>query len=402
MDIRLILGLIVAVSGCGDDEEGATVDSSVDATADRSVSDSSVDATGMDGDAEMDASGMAFTEHTNERFPNPRGCCEAELNIAVATNGVPRIFGYRRDGSDRRMFYLVRNGDSWDETNITEDGALPRPFSKRNAFALGPDDSPHGLFSDTDDTLYYTWLDGTWQSAAVGADSAVGNQFTHFDLAIDASGNAHVVWYDQVQLALRYGAWNGTGFDVETVDMRAPDDRNGEYARIAIASDGTLHISYLAIASSTGVLRHARGARGNWTIEDVPGMASGVHGSMRIDANNNPHIVSTGLEGSRARGLYWSAFDGSSWTETSLATDPSIPYADVDAALDSAGRPWVLAAVSIGGSGYPQLFYPLGAGRETYQIRGDVIGDVPESVAIALDATDTPRIAIPFNYVTLQ
>ncbi len=408
MRIGLLLALLTALA-CGDDstpetdagrdsgdmEDGGGIDSATDTGG--------VDSGGIDGgmvdSGDTDGGGgTEFTMHDFESFP-PR-CCGHETNIEIASDGAPRILSHAQNGGVRRVSYVVRNGDMWEATNVTEDAALPRPFSERSALALDADDDPHALFAIGDGTLHYLWFDGTWQAIPIG-DSDVGNLFTHFDIAIDSSGAAHVVWFDRTTLALRYGAYNGSTFDIETVDTPEVDDQNGEYARIAIAADDTIHISYLAIVSDTAVLRHASGTAGSWTTEDVPGEGKGVHGSMLIDSTGNLHIVSTGLVSSRADGLYWSRHDGSSWSETMLADPADSRFADVDAVLDSADRAWVIGARSVSGLGYPVLYYPLGAERANYHMRSTAVGNVPESVGIALDASDTPHV-VGFNYGTLM
>ena len=126
-----------------------------------------------------------------------------------------------------------------------------------------------------------------------------------------------------------------------------------------------------------------------------------MYGTMLFDSSGNPVIVSTGLVGSRADGLYVSAYDGSTWTETMLADPAMYRFADVDADLDSADRAWVIGARSISGVGYPVLFYPLGAERTDYEVRGPAVGDVPESVGLAMDDADMPRI-VTRNYVSVM
>lgn len=382
-------------SGPGRDSGGGVDSGTVD-------SGGGVDSGGVDSgdiDAGMDAGGggTEFSEFDREGF-TPNGCCGVEVNIAIASDGTERVLA--REIRNGFVSYAVRDGDGWLTTNVTEETSLSRPFSKRNALAIDGDDNPHILFPlgvSSAFRLHYVWIeDGTWRGIEVG-DSDVNNLFTHFAITTDGSNTPHVVWFDRATLSLRYGVFNGSTFDVETVDTPAADDQSGEFARIAIADDGTVHISYLAIVGDAAVLRHASGTAGSWTIEDVPGMAAGVHGSMLIDGSGNLHIVSTGLVSSRADGLYWSRREGSTWTEVELASPDDFRFSDADAVLDSSGRPWVVGGRSISGRGYAVLFYPLGGERVSFDLRGDVIGDALESVGIALDADDTPFVAVANN-----
>ncbi|MEM6955092.1 MAG: hypothetical protein AAF645_05365, partial [Myxococcota bacterium] len=357
-------------------------------------------------DTAMDAAGdvstgVEFTSFEREPF-TPSGCCGAEVNIAIASDGGERILA--KENRNGFVFFLARDGDGWSDTNVTEATSLGRPFSDRSALALDSRDRPHVLFTLSVDSafrLHYATLDDTWRGIPIG-DSDVNNLFTHFAIATDASDTPHVVWFDRATLALRHAVFNGTDFDVETVDTPAAGDQSGEYARVAIAGDGTVHISYLAIVSGMPVLRHASGTPGSWTLEDVPGIGAGVHGSMLIDADGNLHIVSTGLVGGRADGLYWSVREGTNWTEVELASPDDFRFSDVDAVLDSQGRPWVAGGRSISGRGFAMLFYPRGSERAQLELRGDVIGDALESVGIALDADDAPFVAVANNLLRPQ
>ncbi|RZO65753.1 MAG: hypothetical protein EVA89_01655 [Sandaracinaceae bacterium] len=403
MQLRFFLAILTAalVVGCDDDAsrdagggtDGAVPDGgAVEVDSGPLPDGAAPDGGGVDagpGDRPIEA-------HDVERFPNSFGCCGHEINIVVAADRVPHVMGVRDRSGTRSLWYAARTGGTWTETNVTDDGSLPRP-RERNTFALAPDGSPHALFSDGA-TLTYAWLDGTWQSMAVDATSSVGDTFRHFDIAVDAGGAPHVVWFDQTLEALRYGRWNGSAFEVETIDAPAAvDDQSGEFARLALAADGMVHVSFLAIVSGAPVLRHARGTAGSWTVEDVPGMGKGVHGSMLLDSAGNPHIVSADLRSSRARGIYWSAFDGSAWSETELDADSSIVDADAD--LDPSDRAHVIISNSFGPAGYLQYLYPRNAGRDIYDVRGAVVGDAPESCDLDLHE-GTPHVVNPNAYVT--
>ena len=65
-------------------------------------------------------------------------------------------------------------------------------------------------------------------------------------LALDASGHPHISYHDYVNEALKYAAWSGSSWDVETVD--APD-RTGLYTSLALEADGYAHISYFDATS---------------------------------------------------------------------------------------------------------------------------------------------------------
>jgi len=335
-------------------------------------------------------------EFVREGLPNIAfGCCRHQVDLAIASDGTPRIFGYQERSRDNWLG--DRSSGSWEETNVTEAAGLDRG-SERSAMVLDADDEMHAVYTDTG-VLSYVARDGdSWVTAVVDPDSSVTSPFfTHFDIAVDADGDPHIVWLDG--RSLNYASWNGSGFDIEVIEAPEGDeDQVGEFARIAVASDGTVYVSCLAIVGEESALRLATGTAGSWSLEDVPGMGRGVHGTVLLDADDNPHVVSTGFVGGRAIGLYWSAFDGSSWTETQLEDERA--FVDVEADLDSLGRAHAAGSINVGAAGYPVYVYPFGDGYELFQVRtpGAPVGDPPESIGFALDEDDEAHLTTGSYY----
>jgi hypothetical protein len=98
-------------------------------------------------------------------------------------------------------------------------------------------------------------------------------------LALDASGNPHIAYYDLTNKALKFASYDGTGWSVSTVEQKAGADL-GRYAKLVYLSNGNPAIAYLDLEPGTGgwatsKVRLARGkaaapaGSSDWTYEDV-------------------------------------------------------------------------------------------------------------------------------------
>lgn len=360
--------------------------------------DSGMGATDMGGGGDF----YVPVEPTNERGPGRvNGCCAHRVGLAVGSDGEARMVGSRRRSGRTSLWFGTRSGGMWTDEEVSEAPSISPP-GELTAMALGPDDSPHILYIDSvgpNFVLHYARRAGdSWEGSPVADDALIGNGFADFDIAVGGDGTVHVVFFDEGTLSARYARWNGTAFDVSEIEAPADGDQLGEFARIALADDGTLHVSYLAQVSGTPVLRHAEGPA-PWTVEDVPGMGKGVHGTILVD-ESVVHIVSTDLRSMRARGIYWSRREGTSWTETEI--DPEAAIVEMDAALDPMGRVHVAPSVSFGAAGRFFYYYPTASGSYDNFRSSAPPGDAPESVAIIMNAMGIPRIAVPNGFLVFE
>jgi hypothetical protein len=60
-------------------------------------------------------------------------------------------------------------------------------------------------------------------------------------IALDDSGNPHIAYLKEDTGVLKYVAWNGSSWDIQTVDW---DGDVGEFTSLALDSSGNPHISY--------------------------------------------------------------------------------------------------------------------------------------------------------------
>ena len=109
-----------------------------------------------------------------------------------------------------------------------------------NSLALDATGNPRiAYFDDTHDDLRYAWWDGSaWQNQTV---DFVGDVGLHPSLVLDSLGNPHISYYDISNKHLKYAYWTGSGFEATTVD---PNTKVGSYSSIDLNSQGYPEIAY--------------------------------------------------------------------------------------------------------------------------------------------------------------
>ena len=123
-----------------------------------------------------------------------------------------------------------------------------------------------------------TWNIGTLDSGGdVGAFSSI---------AVDASGNPHISYYDNINKDLKYAVKSSNIWTITTVD---PDGDAGALSSIAVDASGNPHISYFD--GTNFDLKYAVLSDGVWIIETVDSDGDvGVLSSIAVDSSNRLHI----------------------------------------------------------------------------------------------------------------
>jgi hypothetical protein len=76
----------------------------------------------------------------------------------------------------------------------------------------------------------------TWNIQTVDSNGNVG---IYTSIALDADGYPHISYSDWANVALKYAAFNGSTWEIETVESTG-----GRHTSIALDSDACPHISY--------------------------------------------------------------------------------------------------------------------------------------------------------------
>ena len=136
---------------------------------------------------------------------------------------------------------------------------------------------------------------------------------------VDAQGNDYLAWedyaYDPRSLAFRkYNAATGT---FEPIKRLNGSNTNG--VDLAVAPDGTIHISYVAViaSGSRAVVRYIKSTDGGNTFSTAVDLSDGRTfvkiTSIAVDTAGRPHVAWDGQRGN-TYGIYSNDFVNGSWT----------------------------------------------------------------------------------------
>ncbi len=233
----------------------------------------------------------------------------------------------------------------------------------------------HISYSDTDNTdLKYAFYNGTsWQ-----IDTVDSNYLGDTSIKLDTNGYAHISY----GLGdLKYASYNGTGWDVVTVDTT---DYVGMSTSLELDSNGYAHISSFN-PYGLPTINYSQYNGTGWEI--TSGVDSGqVSGStsLELDSDGYAHIS---YYDSSNYDLQYAKFNGTGW-ELSIVDSGNIGgYTSLQ--LDSNGY----GHISYYESNTDDLRYAQfnGTGWEISTI--DTAGDVGQYTSIALDSNGRPYIS---------
>ncbi len=262
------------------------------------------------------------------------------------------------------------------------------------SLALNSLDYPRISYLDkTHGDLKYAAWDGTsWKIETVDGTtknlndpSQKGREYNRAEvgeyssLALDAAGNPRISYFDKTHGDLKYAAWDGTSWKIETVDgaTKKVNDHSqkgreynygevGEYSSLALDAAGNPRISYFD--KTHGDLKYAVWDGTSWKIETVDSSGKvGEFTSIKLDINKDPRISYY----DRTNGdLKFAAWNGAIWQiETVDSTKKVGIYTSLS--LDSVGD----ARISYYDEKNHDLKFAKGTGhQQRNQIAGDLYG----------------------------
>lgn len=249
---------------------------------------------------------------------------------------------------------------AWSRTAAVTDAYPTISISGGSAIALGPSGSPHIAWDNyTQGVEVSTLGDGGWTATKVGGRYA-GRPL----LAVDSGGTSHVLYSETIyppgevgHTDLVYARGGGAGFAAVTIAGSISAAASGWALSYALALDasGLAHVAYWD--GTNAALRHAvRGVDGTWSVEDVPGAGASSAVALAVDAAGKIHLV---YREDATKSLVYVARTGAAWGAAEI----------VDAVGGSTGSDapnGVAPAVSlaVGADGQPRVAY-LDAGSST-------------------------------------
>ena len=247
----------------------------------------------------------------------------AHLGVAVR-NGVggTDMHAVWYDGKNFDLRYASHKAGKWSVSTIDSIGDVGQ-FASLAVDSKGAVDIAY--HDSTNHDLRYATDAGSPGVFAVtivdGSDSAAG---FYCAIALDANDKAHIAHYELLGSDLRYTSNASGGWKTEIVD--APGTV-GQYAAIAVASDGTVHISYRD--DDKTVMKHAWGKPGAWINENLSVVIGNANKSQRapivMTGTDTKLLWGFGTAGPSSAWLDLAVFKAGKWT-TSFVDDALMQY----------------------------------------------------------------------------
>jgi hypothetical protein len=273
---------------------------------------------------------------------------------------------------------------------------------------------------------------GTWRIETV--DYNYYNTGEYASLALDSNDYPHVSYYEYIDPyghRLKYAHWDGTSWQIETVEYEEGWFGEAGFLYISMALDDFEypHISYYEFGNlGNPGFKYAHWNGAEWQKETIA--SGGAYMSLALDGSNYPHIsfllYNNGLQYARWNGVEWwyeTVDSGYLGWYTSLALDSSdyphishydvgnhsLKYAQWDGSewrietVDSDGRVGEYTSLALDDSDYPHisyydysnhnLKYARWDGSEWQIETVDSDGEVGKYTSLALDDSDYPHIS---------
>ncbi|MFA5858612.1 MAG: fibronectin type III domain-containing protein [Elusimicrobiota bacterium] len=189
------------------------------------------------------------------------------------------------DLSSTGLKYIKKTGTTWGTpVSIDSEGDV----GQYNSIALDNMSKPHISYTNNDSggLKYAEWDGSKWSTTTIHSGSNIGY---YTSIILDNLNNVHISYYSNGKLA--YAKFNGICWSTQTVDSATDTGYN---TSIALDSYGNPCISYRD--QSSGVdnsdLRYARWNGTTWDLETVESVGNvGWWNTMVVDSENKPHIV---------------------------------------------------------------------------------------------------------------
>ncbi|MFH1729912.1 MAG: hypothetical protein ABIA04_15975 [Pseudomonadota bacterium] len=187
-----------------------------------------------------------------------------------------------------------------------------------------------------------------------GDDAMTARTGYWLDSAINPiNGDIHLSYYDISYTGLAYALCEGGNLENCTITEIDRVNLSGRYSGIALDSNYYPHMIHCE--TITGDLKYVTNASGGWAYTTIASGVNSRFSSIAVDKLDHVHVS---FYDNVAGYLYYSYYDGVSWTTVPVETSVNVgQYSKI--AVDSANNPYIAAFNS--STGDLELFYLSGS-----------------------------------------
>ncbi|TFG96504.1 MAG: hypothetical protein E4H13_12060 [Calditrichales bacterium] len=268
------------------------------------------------------------------------------------------------------------------------------------SLAVDGEGIPHVSFlDDTDGYVKYAVRSGnSWTIFPVGKVSNVNGTVANggiSSLALDATGNPHITYYDYGNAQFKYATKSGNGWNLLTIPL--PNDPLMSYASPFIPweesnividqQNGTVHVSLQMLGGlSVYVLGYWRAGMPEAVIVDNNGGNTGYNNAIALDSNGAPCISYEARGTGELRYTHW---NGLSFDTETVASMPNIYWMER------------LTSIGVDNANVPHIaFYGQGGYKYAHKNGASwIIKDISfqsgyPAVSLDLDGSGAPHIGL--------
>jgi hypothetical protein len=262
------------------------------------------------------------------------GDCCGWTSSTVATVGSGESASIRVDGQNRAhvayandqvstVAYALADGDA---TNVQ---TIASGRGRDIAMTLDGSGQPVVVYVGATDNVLYLARPGP--TAGSWAHTQIATTAGEAGVAVAPGGTLHVVYRDTAAAALKHLSGTAPPLASETLDTSGEP---GWFASVAVAADGTIHITHWAYMGQE--LRYLRsGAAWLHEVVEQQGFSQGaVNLSLALDPGGVPHIAF--VDYAYGLGLSIASRTGGTWTSARLTPARRVEYLAL--AIDGAGH----------------------------------------------------------------
>lgn len=211
----------------------------------------------------------------------------ASLSLLVNSDSSVHI-GYYDFSTAYRLRHAMKASGSWVLDTVVANAVNVTTVSMARDSA----NNLHVVYNPNGNVTYTTNATGPWTAQVIksyGSIAYIYGGAATCAIAIDASGRAHVAYYDFSIHGLNYATNASGSWVTQTVDVQADV---GLHTAIAVDAAGNVHLSYYD--ASNGDLKYATNATGSWATQTLDSAGDvGRSNAIALDGAGKVHISYT-------------------------------------------------------------------------------------------------------------